>query len=105
MSGGDWKDMVRAIQNGKIEIVKYHIANGIDPNYEHPELYTTPLIESILRDDLEITAYLLENGADPKLKSGFNLEEPLGIAKRLKNKEMMKLLKSYIPKKYIWSWL
>lgn len=99
MSAGNWKDMLYAIQNGNTEIVKYHIKNGVNPNYEHPEFFTTPLIESILNEEIEIAQYLLENGADPKLKSGFSNESPLRIATKKNNKELLKLIRSYIPKK------
>ena len=98
MSAGDWKDMLLAVQNGRIEIVKYHIENGVNPNYEHPELFTTALIESIFHEEVEIAKYLLENGADPKLESGFSKESPLNMSKRVKNRALVKLIKSYIPK-------
>jgi len=98
MSAGNWKDMLYAIQNGRLETVKYHIKNGVNPNYEHPEFFTTPLIESILNEEIEIAKYLLENGADPKLKSGFSNESPLQIAAKKNNKELLELISGYTSK-------
>lgn len=99
MSAGNWKDMISAVQSGELELVKYHIENNVDPNYEHPEFFTTPLIESILFERIEIAKYLLKQGANPKLVSGFNMTTPLALAKSSKNKEMIQLIKSYLPKK------
>lgn len=95
MSAGDWKDMLLAIQNGDLETVKYHIGKGINPNYQHPELLVTPLIESIEYGQLEIAKFLLESGADPNLKAGFSEETPLALARKLKQKAIIELLKSY----------
>lgn len=97
MSAGDWKDMLSAVQNGKLEIVKYHIQNGVNPNYEHPELFTTALIESISNERTEIVKYLLKNGADATMKSGFTKQSPLKVAKSKMNREIIDILEKYIP--------
>lgn len=99
MAGGDWKEMLMAVHEDNINLVKYHIGNGIDPNYQHPELLTTPLIDSIAYNRYEITKYLLENGADPCLRAGFSEETPLIAAKRVQNKEIIDLIKTYLPNK------
>ncbi len=102
MAAGDWKDMLSAVQEGDLELVKYHLEKGVNPNYQHPEFLTTPLIESISFQQYEIAKYLLDNGADPTLKAGFSLDSPLSVAKQTKNRELIKLLKSYLPKKPFW---
>lgn len=33
MSAGDWKDLYKAASEGDLDLVKYHISSGIDPNY------------------------------------------------------------------------
>lgn len=95
MSGGDWKEMLQASQSGNIELLKYHIKMGIDPNYQHPEFFTAPLLESIRFGHLAIAKFLLENGADPNIKEVFDGSTPLSIAKLAKNKEAIQLLKEY----------
>ena len=95
MAAGDWKDLLYACQNGDLELVKYHIKGGVNPNYQHPELLTTPLIASIENANADITKFLLENGADPHLKAGFSTDTPMLVAKRLSNKEAIKLLAPY----------
>ncbi|MEM9820543.1 MAG: ankyrin repeat domain-containing protein [Bacteroidota bacterium] len=96
MSGGDWKAMFKGIQEGDLELVKYYLKMGIDPNYQHPEYMAAPLIESIRYNQLDITKLLLENGADPEIKEVIGSETPLVIANRLKNPQAVELLNQYI---------
>jgi ankyrin repeat protein len=90
--GGDWKDFFRAIQLNDIELVKYHIRTGINPDYQHPEYMTAPLMECIRFGHLDIAEYLLENGTDA------NALEHNSIAKMLDNQDAIKLLERYVSK-------
>lgn len=94
MSGGDWKEMFEASQNGNIQIVKYHVKMGIDVNYQHPEILCTALNVSIENGHTEITRYLLENGADPHIKSLFEGLDAMQTAQLYKRKEVIEMLKS-----------
>lgn len=94
MSAGDWKEMYLAAQNGRMELVRYHIENGSNPNYQHPEILATPLVAAISEGHTEIALYLLENGADPTLKSFFDDLTPLQAAYRFKNAVIVEKLKS-----------
>ncbi|MEM9324552.1 MAG: ankyrin repeat domain-containing protein [Bacteroidota bacterium] len=100
MSGGDWKEMLVAVQEGNLALVQYHIKNGVDPNYEHPELMTTPLIESVEYRQIEIAKYLLEHGADPMQCAWLSKDNPLSIAKRNGQKDFIRLLKAHRPKRF-----
>lgn len=95
MAAGDWKEMLKAAQEGDLNLVKYHIDRGVNPNYQHPELLTTPLIVSIEHHQIEVATFLLENGADPNLRAGFSTDSPLSIAKKNNCKELVKIIKSY----------
>lgn len=95
MSGGNWKEMFSAVQHNDIELLKYYIKLGIDLNYQHPEVMTTALIESIRLGHIEITKCLLENGADPKLKEVFGGHTPLSMAELQRNKKAVELLQKY----------
>ena len=97
MSAGDWKKMLEGAQTGNLRLVKYYLELGVNPNYQHPEFLTTPLIESITHQYPEIVAYLLNNGADPQLKAGFSEETPLMIAEQTQNESIVKLLQMYLP--------
>ena len=104
MAAGDWKEMLDAVQKGNLELVKHHIKAGVNPNYQHPELLTTPLIQSIELEHIDIATFLLENGADPTIKAGFSTDSPLSIAKTLKNKALIQLLRQYIKKPFWKFW-
>ena len=93
--GGDWKEMILAVEKGDLALVEYHIRTGVDPNYQHPEFLTAPLLESIRFGQLEIARFLLENGADPNIKEIFDASTPLSIARANKDKAAIELLKSY----------
>lgn len=96
MAAGDWKEFYLAAQSGNLELVKYHIQMGIDPNHQHPEFMTTALIVSIESQHVEIAKYLLENGSDPTRKEDYGHDTPLSMAKKTKNKELISLVASYL---------
>lgn len=101
MSGGNWKEMLIAAENGDIELVKYHLRIGIDPNYQHPEFLTTPLIEALKNGHLDIAKTLLENGANPLMKEIMSKKSPMSIAQAQKNLTAIRLLNSYLPRQKI----
>jgi ankyrin repeat protein len=96
MSAGDWKEMFRAAEQGDLELVRYHIANGINPNYQHPAVQSTPLVVSIINGHLEIARYLLENGAQIDLISQFDEMTPLQAAKLHKRSEIIDMIKTRV---------
>ncbi|MEW7291335.1 ankyrin repeat domain-containing protein [Aquimarina sp. 2304DJ70-9] len=96
MSGGDWKSMFKATQEGDFELVKFYLEKGMDPNYQHPEFMALPLVESIRFNHLKITKLLLENGGDPTIREVMEGETSISIAKKLNNQEAIDLLNAYI---------
>ena len=103
MSGGDWKEMLVAVQKGNIELVNYYISEGIDVNYEHPELMTTALIESVQFDQLEIARLLMEHGADPSQNAWLSKDNPLTIANQQQKEAFIQLFKSSQKQPSFWS--
>lgn len=99
MSGGDWKEMYVAVQKGDIELVRYHIRNGVDPNYQHPEILSTPLVTAIIDGHIEIAKFLLENGADPLIVSYYDNMNALQAAKLHKRTEILKILEKIVPQR------
>jgi ankyrin repeat protein len=67
--GGNWKEMFAAAGNGDLELVSYHLQCGVDPNYQHPEVLTTALIEAAQNGHAEVVKLLLQHGADPEISS------------------------------------
>lgn len=96
MSGGNWKDMFKAIQEGDKNLTDYYLQIGVDPNYQHPEFMAAPLVESIRFNHLEIAKLLLEKGANPNIKEIWGGETPLSVAKSEKNQEAIELLNRYL---------
>ncbi len=96
MSGGDWKCMFKAIQEGDYELTAYYLNRGIDPNYQHPEFMAAPLVESIRFNRIDISKLLLEKGADPLIKEVMGGETPLEVASRKGLQEIIELLNNYL---------
>ena len=92
MSGGDWKDLYQAAMAGDIARVAHHIAEGINPNYQHPEILCTPLVASIVNGHPHIALYLLTQGADPNMLSIMDSLTPLQAAKRHQQVEVVAAL-------------
>lgn len=67
MKQADWKCMFKAVQENDAELLRYYIHQGIDLDYQHPEYFTSALIESIKLDHKFMTQILLENGASPDI--------------------------------------
>jgi len=93
MATGDWKEMLVAVQNGDLSLVRYHIRMGENPNYQHPEFLTTPLIEAATFGHLEIVEFLLANGAEANIKADFSNDTALSMVKQNSHSEIVKLLK------------
>ena len=96
MSGGDWKAMFKAVQDGDYELVSYYLRMGIDPNYQHPEFMAAALVESIRFNHLETTKLLLENGSNPEIVEVLEGETPMSVAMMKKNHQAIELLNEYI---------
>ena len=78
-----------AIESGNIEIAKYLIDRGANPNIQ--DAYSkTPLYSAIYSGNTEIVKYLLDHNADPNSKSYYTF--PLLAAIKLGHTEIVKSL-------------
>ncbi len=96
MSGGNWKAMFKGIQENDIELVKYYLRTGVDPNYQHPEFMALPLAESIRYHHIEIVKVLLLNGAKPLIVEIESGKTCLELATQLKKTAVIDLLKGFL---------
>ena len=80
MSAGNWKEMFRAACDGDLALVEYHVNNGVDVNYSHPEFQETPLVASILAGQGEVALFLLDHGASPHARSALEDLTPMQAA-------------------------
>ena len=92
MSGGNWKDAFRAVEEGDYNLLQFHISEGIDLNYQHPEILMTLLVTAIKNRHTQLALLLLESGADPRLESYFDQMTPLQAALKFKDDKVIKKL-------------
>lgn len=81
MDGGNWKELFNAACQGDLDLVKYHVARGVDLNYAHPEFLSTPLVACTLAGQEPVALYLLASGASPTLRSEFDAMTPIQAAR------------------------
>ena len=109
MSAGDWKDLYAAALAGDLPLVRYHVAAGVNPNYQHPEIMCTPLVASLIAGHDEVAHYLLAHGADPHMRSEFDGLTPLQAARKHGRAEFVTLLRKLGAKEtrepFWWRWL
>lgn len=94
MSAGDWKDFFQAVETGNFDLVEYHVKQGINLNYQHPEILMTALVTAIRLNHNKIAELLLDKGADPHLESYYDQQTPLQAAVKYKNNEILVKLKA-----------
>ena len=82
MDGGNWKEMFNAACEGDLELVKFHVNNGVDVNYAHPEFLSRPLVACVLAGQEDVALYLLDSGANPHLHSEFDALTPMQAARQ-----------------------
>ena len=80
--GGDWKEMFEAACEGDLALVDYHVKEGVDINYAHPEYLSTPLVACILAKQEEVALYFLSKGANPDAHSEFDGARPIQAARQ-----------------------
>ena len=109
MSAGDWKSMYQAAVSGNLPLLQHHLREGVDPNYQHPEILRTVLVASLVEGHAEVAHHLLAHGADPNLVSGLDDLSPLQAARRHGRHEFVVLLRGLGAKEtrkpFWWRWL
>lgn len=96
MKQADWKQMFKAVEQNDYELLMFYIRQGIDLNFQHPEYFTSALIESIRRKHHTLTQALLENGALPTVCEVESGKTPRQIAVQLNNTEAVALLDAFL---------
>ncbi len=81
--GGNWKEMFKAGCEGDLALLRYHVSEGVDLDYVHPECMTSPLVGAILAGQVETALFMLERGASPSLRSPFESLTPMQAARRV----------------------
>ncbi|MDF3822224.1 ankyrin repeat domain-containing protein [Leptospira sp. 96542] len=92
MSAGDWKDFYQAAVDGDLALVQHHLSEGVNPNYQHPEILRTALVASLVEGHADVAHYLLAHGASPHLVSELDNLSPLQAAQKHGHQELTRLL-------------
>lgn len=95
MSAGDWKDFYQAAVHGHLSVVQHHMAEGVNPDYQHPEVMRSALVASLIEGRLEVARFLLEQGADPNLVSYMDGLTPLEAAMTKGHHEFAPVLRQF----------
>lgn len=93
MSSGDWKDFYQAAVQGDLPVVAHHLAEGVDPDYQHPEIMRSALVASLIEGHLEVSRLLIEQGAHPSLVSYMDGVTPLEAALANGHHELARVLR------------
>ena len=94
-AGGDWKDMYYAAERGDEACVRFHLNEGVDVDYQHPEAMMSALVVSILNGHADVARVLLEHGADPNLAAQLDELTPLQAARQYQRPQIMRLLQEF----------
>ncbi len=93
MSAGDWKDLYKGVLENNYALVEFYLKNGVDVNYQHPEILMTPLVTAIKSGYTDMALLLLRNGADPKLDSYYDQMNAIEAALEQNNTTILNEMK------------
>ena len=101
-NGADFKEideegvslLDEAIKKRRVDIVKFLISKGIDPNETKRKSGFTPLMAAVSYGDEEITRFLLSLGVDITKKDSYNFSAK-NYAKMTGNRRFIKILEEY----------
>jgi ankyrin repeat protein len=88
----DWKRFIQACQEGDESLVKHYLADGIDPDFQYPEIGTVALVEASFYGHVHIVQLLLEAGADTSIRQQLGGLNALEAAERQHHTEIVSLL-------------
>jgi len=112
-TGGNWKDFWLSASRpggGDIDLIAGHLRNGVDPNFQHPEMESTALCEAVRAGNAKVVDFLLtyhldEEGrpkrgvrvVDPTIPSAYENQTPLEIAMEMKHHAMVDMILRSLP--------
>lgn len=106
-TGGNWKEFWLAASQpggGDLELLKFHLRNGVDPNFQHPEMESTALFEAVGAGNVQVVEYLLKYqdkdgkvAVDPTIPSAYENQTPLELAMEMQHHAMIDMILESLP--------
>jgi ankyrin repeat protein len=94
-AGGNWKDLVKACEEGDESLVKHWLDSGVDPNFQHPEYQHTAMMAAARAGQTAVLKLLVAAGANPHAQSDFDgIETALDFAADAGQKDAIAYLQS-----------
>jgi uncharacterized protein len=94
MSHGDFKAFFAAACAGDVALVEHHLDAGMDIDFIHAEIQSTPLVAAIEKGQEVVALLLLDRGASPTLQSPLEGMTPLEAARAARLDRVMQRLSS-----------
>ncbi|MFK7991078.1 MAG: ankyrin repeat domain-containing protein [Sandaracinaceae bacterium] len=93
-TGGDWKALYEGARQGDVEEVRHWLSAGVNPDYQHVEFGTTPLIAAAENGHLDAAKALVEGGANPSVRSEWDEHDALEAARARGHQHVVRWLES-----------
>jgi ankyrin repeat protein len=88
----DWKRFIQACQEGDAALVRHYIDEGIDPDFQYPEVGTVALVEAAFYGHAAIVKMLLDAGADVSNRQQLGGLNALEAAKKQGHTQVLRVL-------------
>lgn len=92
----DWKRFIQACQEGDAALVRHYIDEGIDPDFQYPEVGTVALVEAAFYGHAAIVKMLLDAGADPSIRQQLGGLNAMEAAKHQGHTEIVSVLRARV---------
>ncbi len=93
---GDWKRFIQACQEGDEALVRHYLDEGIDPDFQYPEVGTVALVEAAFYGHAAIVKMLLDAGADASIRQQLGGLSALEAAKHQGHSDIAMLLEKLV---------
>jgi len=88
----DWKRFIQACQEGDDALVRHYLDEGIDPDFQYPEVGTVAIVEAAFHGHAAIVKMLLDAGADPSIRQQLGGLNAVEAAKKQGHLQILELL-------------
>ncbi len=91
----DWKRFIQACQEGDAALVRHYLDEGIDPDFQYPEVGTVAIVEAAFYGHAAIVQMLLYAGADASIRQQLGGLNAFEAAKKQEHAQVLRVLKEH----------